>query len=277
MINRSPEGSSSGLAGGKEKLALARKPVLILALGRGRVGKTVFLSTVAQYYRAAGATCLQIWNIDHHNQSESLNQIFSDVRRPEFTGDQETLEWLEARITEQSQQQFDVVLDVGGNDTKIKRLAQDVNLDRLLDRRGIRPVAVHVLGPDAADLDYLRQISTDNLFMPAATLLVLNSGLTQGRSVSAAFDQIIKDPAVLDAGRRGAKIVKMPELTCMRGVIVRHLTFRAAADGGPYTTSHEPLSLFDQERVAVWWEEKMASFFDSLPAGWMPSLPSEVT
>ena len=47
----------------------------------------------------------------------------------------------------------------------------------MLGRRGIRLVLAHVIGPEKADLDYLEQFMANGLFVPEATLLILNAGL----------------------------------------------------------------------------------------------------
>jgi hypothetical protein len=259
-------------ASGSDGSSDLRKPVLIFGMGRGRVGKTVFLRVLGEYFREAGAE-LEIWNIDQHNQSENLDQFFADTKSPDFVDDKETRSWLEKRIADQSVKKYDAILDVGGNDTLIKKLAEEINLNRLLENRGIRLVAVHVLGPDAADLDYLRQTTSDKRLLPTATILVMNSSLIGTRSSKGAFDAITDDPTVVKAVKNGAKVVRMPELSCMREVIDRRLSFRQAAEGVEGTTGLEPMSFFDQERVAVWLEEKMASLFDSLPAAWLPRVP----
>lgn len=92
---------------------------------------------------------------------------------------------------------------------------------RLLKRAGIRPVVIHVVGLEKADLDYLRQMAAADVFMPEPTIIVLNEGLVQGgRSVEQAFAEITGDSVVVElAGRRGAEVVAIPALDCMSAII----------------------------------------------------------
>ena len=59
----------------------SRRPVLIMAVGRQRVGKTVFLNTVVQFVRKHGAK-VEIWNADTLNTSHSLSSFYGDAREP---------------------------------------------------------------------------------------------------------------------------------------------------------------------------------------------------
>jgi hypothetical protein len=169
------------------------------------------------------------------------------------------------------------VIDFAGGDPTVQKLAHETRLVRMLERRGIRPVAVHVVGPEKADLDYLRQVSTAGLFMPEATIIVLNGGLVAtGRSVEFAFDEIRTDPVVVDAKRRRAEMVAMPPLACMSEIMDLGISFQDAADGRFATdVDPEPLSFFDQERTALWLENELPGFFGALPAAWMPGLPGK--
>jgi hypothetical protein len=272
MKLRSPEGSYSAPVGAQEPKTAQRKPVLIIALGRGRVGKTVFLNSVAQFYRPRGAR-LEIWNIDQHNNMHSLNQFFPDVRVPPGFQPLSCQRWLEEQIQDQQAKGYDVVLDVGGNDTMIKKLALDADLAATLEMSGIRPVGVHVIGPDPADLEYLRQVANNKLFVPEATLIVLNAGLVpEGLSAEPAFEHVFSDPSVMSAIRAGGCAVLMPGLETMQSVVDRGMTFSEAVSMG-YKIAENPLRMFDRARTRKWWDEKMPDFFSKIPGPWMPNIP----
>lgn len=244
-------------------------PLQITALGRGRVGKTAFLNALIQHAARRGIA-LTVWNADLRNTTHSLTLFHPDALQPQHDDFDEIKRWLEARMQEQSQGRFHTVLDVGGGDRLIKKLAQEVRLVHTLQRMGIWPVAVHVIGPEKADLDYLKELSEDGLFMPEATLIVLNGGLiSNGRSARSAFDEILAHPVLRQAVKAGAKVARMPGLPCMLQVTDRGLTFDEAAEG-MCQQGQEPLSFFDQERVAIWWRTEMPAFFASLPADWFP-------
>jgi hypothetical protein len=269
----SPEGSYPAPIGEPQDGASSvRKPVLIVALGRGRVGKTVFLNSVAQFYRPRGAR-LEIWNIDHHNNKHSLNSFFPDVRVPPGFQPLSCQRWLEAQIQDQQAKGYDVVLDVGGNDTMIKKMALDADLAATLEAAGIRAVGVHVIGPDPADLEYLRQVADNKLFVPEATLIVLNGGLVpDGLSVGPAFAHVFNDPVVKSVIESGGVTVTMPGLESMQEVVEREMTFGDAVSRG-YKTEGNPLKMFDRARTKKWWTLRMPEFFADIPPLWMPHLP----
>ncbi|TDH61154.1 hypothetical protein E2C06_18105 [Dankookia rubra] len=255
------------------------KPVLLMPVGRGRVGKTVVGNTTAQYFRSRGAT-LRIWDMDRQTTSHGLASFHPDAEIPPSGGLADLAQWLEQKINEQALsiragRPFDALLGVGGGDLLVKKLAEEVRLVRTLERMGIRPVAMHVVGPDNADLDYLAQVVADELFLPAATLIVLNGGLVaDGRSVANAFTPILNHPALVAAMGKGAKVVRFPELSPMRQVSEGRLLFEDAA-AGKAPEAGEPLSFFDQERVSIWLEEKVPAFFGGINPLWMPTLPHQ--
>ena len=122
---------------------------------------------------------------------------------------------------------YDAILDVGGGETPLFRLAQEIPVVSMLGRRGIRLVLAHVIGPEKADLDYLEQFMANGLFVPEATLLILNAGLVlSGRSAVSAFAAIRQHPVLVDALKRGAEIELMPPLACMSQVTDRGLRLR---------------------------------------------------
>ena len=82
---------------------------------------------------------------------------------------------LEESFDAQVHERFDSVLDLAGGDPLVRLLARETELVPTLERRGIRIVLWQVLGPDVADLDYLKLSIEAGLFAPA-TLLVLNAG-----------------------------------------------------------------------------------------------------
>jgi len=249
-----------------------RQPVVVVVVGRQRVGKTTFLNTTVQFLRAHGGDVV-VWNADKLNRTYSLSMFSGDVLEPTGGDAEDVKAWLEDRFTHLVQHRYDAVLDIGGGDTPLARLVEEVPIVRTLERRGIRMLLVHVLGPEMADLDYLERFMSENLLTPEATLIVLNDGLVlSGRSAHFAFAAVKEHPALLAALEHGAELVLMPRLSCMSQVTDRHLTFAEAMNG--VTKPGKPLlSFFDQERVAMWWERELPKFFAAIPALWLPAMP----
>jgi hypothetical protein len=257
---------SSGNAGAAERM-----PVTAIICGRGRVGKTVVANALVQFCRERGAN-LQVWNADRQNETHSLSVFHPDAERPPTDDSEEKRVWLETKLGQQVRERFDAVLDMAGGDPTIKRLAKDVRLVTTMERQGIRPVALHILGPEKADLDDLKQSMEDGLFMPTATLIVCNGGLVEsGRSVRAMFAEVAKHEVVFRAMDKGAKLIWFPALLCMSQVTDRGLTFSEAMRG-QVKPGQEPLSFFDQTRVAIFWEELLPAAFEDVPNDWLPSM-----
>lgn len=249
-------------------------PVLMIAVGRQRVGKTVLLNAIAQRYRALGAD-LRVWNADLANRTHSLSRFHSDAVTAPTGGFEDTKAWIEERIADQIANRYDAVLDVGGGETVLNRLAAEVGLVETLDEQGIRPVAIHLLGPELADLDYLNASAEMGLFAPAATILVLNTGLvTSGRSVGSAFAGVQEHPVFQAALGKGAEMAFLPALGCMAQVTDRGLGFAEMASGAQ-VGGHPRTAFFDQVRVRRWWSKAMPEFFDELRADWMPRVPKQ--
>lgn len=249
------------------------RPVLLIGVGRQRVGKTTLLNALAQHYAAMGAV-LQVWNADLLNQTHSISKFHPDVLQCPVGTFDDTKAWLEERLSDQMAGRYDAVLDVGGGETALTRLAEEVQLVDTLEDAGIRPVALHLLGPELADLDYLNSSAQSGLFSPAATILVLNEGLVlSGRSSRAAFANVSAHPVFKAAVARGAQVMVLPALGCMAQVTDRGLTFDEAA-AGRQIDGFEKTSLFDQARVTRWWGKLMPAFFGALNPAWMPRVPA---
>lgn len=249
-----------------------RRPIVMIVVGRQRVGKTTVLNTTIQFLRMHGGEVV-VWNADKLNRTYSLSMFHPDALEPPSADPEDVKAWLEDRFAHLVEHRYDAVLDIGGGDTPLARLVEEVAIVRTLERRGIRVLLVHVVGPEMADLDYLERFLAQNLFTAEATLIVLNDGLVlTGRSANFAFSRVKEHPALIDAAVNGAKVVLMPKLACMSQVTDRGLTF-AEAMNGVSKPGTQPLSFFDQERVATWWENELPVFYGRIPRLWLPAMP----
>ena len=258
--------------GNDESLQANRAPILWIAVGRQRVGKTTLLNTAGQYFRALGNP-VRVWNADQQNRSHALSMFFADTEEAPPGGIEDGKVWIEGRIGHLIEHRYDAVLDVGGGATGFAKLVQEVPLLEAVDERTVQVVGLFCLGPERADLDYLEQYAEKDMFMPAATVVVLNAGLVlSGRSTEGAFAAIGQHPAIKSASARAARIIVMPALTCMAAVTDRGLTFSEAM-AGVKKPERDALSLFDRARVNRWWTKEVPDFFGRFPADWLP-LPS---
>lgn len=259
-------------AGCAPATAAARQPVLIIAVGRQRVGKTTLLNVTIEMFRAHGAV-IEIWNADLHNRTHSLSLFHKDAQQPpEGTSLDDQKRWIEERVREMVVHRRDTMLDVGGGSTALNTLIEEIRLVEMLEARGIRVVLMYVLGNERADLDYLAQFAEDGMFMPKATLLVFNAGLlTSGRSAKTAFKALMEHPVVVKAAQNGAEIVQMPALSCMAAVTDRGMSFADFA-AGKQASGHPESSFFDHERVWLWLNRDLPRMFLEIPPEWLPAI-----
>ncbi len=249
-----------------------RQPVLIIAVGRQRVGKTTLLNAMVETYREHGAD-IEVWNADIHNRTHTLSVFHGDALEPPAeTSMEDQKRWIEERVRAMVEHRRDTVLDAGGGVTGLNTLVEEMRLADMLERRNIRPVLMYVLGNERADLDYLERFAEDAMFMPKATLIVFNAGLlTSGRSAKTAFNALMEHEIVLKALAAGAKIVQMPALSCMAAVTDRGLSFADFA-AGKQVAGHAQSSFFDHERVWLWRNRDMPRFFRLIPPDWLPAV-----
>jgi hypothetical protein len=266
------ENKQPGPAGCIPVTAAARQPVLIIAVGRQRVGKTTLLNVLIESYRAVGAE-IEVWNADLHNRTHTLSLFHPDaLQPPSGTSIEDQVTWIEDRVRDQVKHVRDAILDVGGGLNALNALIEQVKLVEMLERRGVRVVLMYVMGNERADLDYLERFVEDGMFMPKATLIVLNAGLlTSGKSVNSAFEAMMQHKVVLQAIQGGAEVIRMPALGCMAAVTDRGLSFADFA-AGKQVDGQPETSFFDQERVWLWLNRDMPRFFLKVPPEWMPAI-----
>lgn len=257
----------------KSSAVKSRLPVLIVAVGRGRVGKTTFLNIVGQRFRERGAK-LDVWNIDPHGESGSIDAFFPDVRRPDYAGIDDRRGWLERAIEEQSASRRDVLLDVGGGDLVLQTMLDDLDLSAVAETMGVRVVIAQLVGPIVADIDHF-----DATIVGTGTnvemLFVMNAGLIRGdTSPMKAFEPIFGSSVIKEARAKGAVVVTLPQLRCLDAVLERGLKFRDAADRKT-PAGVAPLSIFDVSRVYKWWTEGLDATFNRIPPEWLPYVETE--
>jgi len=246
------------------------------ALGRQRVGKTAVLNTAAQYFLGLGCE-IDVWNADQQNRTHSLSTFFPDAATPPIGSLADGKQWIEDRLAEQVRTRRHAVLDAGGGLTGFSALVDEIPLVGALGEQGIEVVGLFCVGSEQADLDYLERFADQGLFLPKATVIVLNAGLVlSGKSAVAAFTAIRQNRAFKAATDAGARAVMLPNLSCMSQITDRGLTFAQAA-AGQAKEGQEPLSFFDQARVNRWWTRDIPGFFGQFPPEWLPTstLPAQ--
>ena len=258
-------------ADGKAGLPLSSEEALALALfvflaGRGGAGKTLLLRWIVERAIAAGRL-LVIADGDRTNRSLPL--FLDGVLTPNGADDATVWRWLEAIITRMVADRFNLVLDLGGGDLVLKRIALELALQSLLEASGIAPVVLHLLSPELESLAYLAALEDNGLFAPERTALILNEGLVPiGHGNDETVFAAVREHKIFKAAiRRGAVPIVMPQLKPAFEINARHLSFADAA-AGKSKEGLPPLGVFDRQRMALWLVA-MEKAFEPV-AAWLP-------
>ena len=240
-------------------------PKLVLALGRGKTGKSTFIRWAAEGALERGAEPV-IADADRTNAT--LAAFFENVTRPDSPEDEDVRLWLNEFVDRQIDHRFSAFIDLGGGDLILKTWARDLQLASFLEQHGVVPVAVHFLGCDLDDLAYLRDIEDSAGFQPRRTVIVLNEGLVPaGRVARTAFGPIIQHEVFRKVLDRGAVVVRMPRLACMHEIERRRLSF-ADAEAGRVKPGQDRIGPVNRQLIAIWRREMTAAFANI--AQWMP-------
>jgi hypothetical protein len=244
---------------------IAESPKLLLALGRGKTGKSTWIRWAAERSLGRGGTPV-IADADRTNAS--LSVFFENVIRPPSPEDDDVRLWLNGFANRQIEEKFSAFLDLGGGDLVLKSWARDLELAPFLESYGITPIALHFLGPDLDDLTYLRDIETVAKFQPKHVGVVLNEGvIPPGRVARTAFEPVINHEVFREVLARGARVMRMPRLSCAHEVENRGLSFSDAEASRvkPGQANVDPIS---RRLIGLWRRDMEASFAEV--AEWIP-------
>jgi hypothetical protein len=223
------------------------QPRLIIAAGRGKVGKSVTLRYAIERCIQRGGTPV-IADADRTNQT--IAAFFPGAIKPPSAEDDDVNDWLNALLDRQIAERTTAYLDLGGGDLTLKKWARELDLAAFVSGYGITPVLLHLLGSDVDDLAYLRDLET--VFAPPHTAIILNEGMVpSGRSAAAAFAPVVSHPVFTAAVARGAVVTKIPRLGPMQLVDRRRQSFQDAADGKD-KPGHDVMGPTMRQMVAMW-------------------------
>jgi hypothetical protein len=199
-----------------------RQPVAIVALGRGKTGKSLLLRWLAETTQRRRK--LRI--VDAEMNNRTLARYVPEAETsPAGVDNQDRRRWVEDKFSDiieaasDPATSFDMLLDVGGNDTMMKRLGAEQQLVAESQAAGVRLVAIHMIGPDLDDLSQLEEIEGDKLFCPRDTVLMLNAGLVKGEAdPTHAFRPVIESAIArkVISAERGGRVAVMPNLDCLQ-------------------------------------------------------------
>ncbi len=238
------------LVSGAEAPGLPGQPTILAAIGRQRVGKTSFENALAQVVKEKGGN-VEVVNADTLNRSHSISTFHPGATTAPNASMAEQALWMERTLTRVMGEGRDAIVDVGGGHIALHQVIEETPLVDLMEDAGISLVVAYVLGPDAADIDYLDMLMNESRFHPRRSLIVLNEGLVpQGHNPITSFATTREHPVVVQAVERGGHIVSFPALKPMVEVTKRGLPYRTLLNSFDKDRSITP---FDMHRIRRWY------------------------
>jgi hypothetical protein len=236
-------------------------PVLAVGLGRGSSGKSTVLAEMIWRAQAQGRQPIVA---DGDARSKTLSGLFTDATAPASEEIADVKAWLTGLLNRAVKDQRSIVLDLGGGDRTLLEYGRDLRLVEFCTRRGIQPLGVYVLGPEAEDLSHIVTIWDAGYFRPQRCLLLLNEGtIREGRTVAGAFERTMHDPGFLRMVEGGAQPILLRRLACMDVVKAVRGGFYEAASG-------ESLDPVEAYMVEDWLADLEGKRRATDAAAWLP-------
>lgn len=252
------------------------RPVLACLLGRQRIGKSVCALALAETWPKERT--LRVWDFDPaapQPDSRTLSWFLPGVEKSDKRDDYSRIEWLKERTAEmveavQAGTPFDVVLDFGGIEETLKRFSKELEFVETLEGFGIKVVALHIVGPDVADLRFLREVEETGVFRPKAAALIVNEALIDPMvKLGDACAEVGASPAAMKFVERGgvpAVMPVMPHIAKVEKLVEQNgpLSLRALT-----RPSKDRLGLWDAKVLERWLDAKVPVMREAL-AGVLP-------
>ncbi len=239
-----------------------RRPVLAVGLGRGGGGKSTMLAELVWRAEAQGRSMIVA---DGDARSKTLTGLFANALQPASEEMPDIKAFLASLLNRMAKEQKSAVLDLGGGDRALMELGRDLRLVEFCARRGIEPLAIYCLGPDAEDLSHIHAIFRGGYFRPERMVLFMNEGVIRaGQHVSGAFNRTVADERFVEIVTAGAKTILLTRLACMAMLHGSSAGFYRAASGG---AGLDPVEEF---MVEDWLAELEAKRQAEGVAEWLP-------
>ncbi len=245
---------------------LSGRHKIIFWVGRGKTGKTTGIRWLAEKTLLNGTPLLMA---DLDTTNDTFSRYIDKVARPPETIDPAmSLKWLDRLLQHSLTQKISALIDLGGGDTILRRLAIELpDLVALFEAQGFAVVLFHTVGPQEEDLSPLATLQGLG-FKPTASAIILNEAMVDvGETRDMAFARILRHSALRRAISDGAVPVFMPRLLAAQPVEIRRLKFHDAV-AGKTGRADTPLGPFDRARVRLWLEAMDANFAGV--SSWLP-------
>jgi hypothetical protein len=235
---------------------------LILALGRGKSGKTLWSRWLVETMRARGVSPVAA---DADWSTPGLSRHDEGAVRLSSEPQADTNWWKTVLANGDELAGRPVVVDFSLDAGLVRKVdPEGTNFAERYTPLGFDVTKVVFFAPDVGDVATFINIGA--AVTAASTLLVLNEGAIGSRK-SDRFDAVQADPAIREAVEKGASVVRMPELHLDQGRVSEIVNLKAFAEGDRHET--KPLS-FERHAVRIWFgrmEEAFAPFGRVLALG----------
>jgi hypothetical protein len=223
---------------------LSGRPKIVLAAGRGRVGKTKLLRWLAEESFGAGSRFV-LADIDPSNAM--LSAYAENVARPDTDDPAGVRAWLLDLLRYAAAEKQSVLVDLGGGDTTLRTLMGEVpGLVAALEGEGLATVMFYPVGCDPEDLTPALTLAARG-FTATAQAIVLNEGVAPlGLSRQVSFARLMGSAGYAEMARSSLTLW-MPRNFAAEAVDARHAGFRSAIEG-----CDPPLDFIDKSRLAAW-------------------------
>ncbi|AMB47677.1 hypothetical protein [Methylobacterium sp. AMS5] len=242
---------------------------LLVTIGRGKSGKSLMSKLLIECARAAN---LPLRATDADPTNSGLKDTHADTVPVADADPQTVYDHTRAEIERLLAGNASTLLDFGAGNPTITTLLRELNLARLLKRRGKRLTLFCLLGPERGDLSQIATFLSQPNLEDARIVLCWNEGLVpRGREMSD-FDLYVTAKPVVEALDRGARLVRLPRLAPATRIDDLGLTFRDAALGRA-NAAGQRLGGLDTQITAEWLMRLPESFAPI--ADWLRFAPVE--
>lgn len=222
---------------------------LYLPVGRGRGGKTLEARYLIERLFGLGQRLI-IADADRTNCT--LSQFYPGALQPDSADEADVVALVRQVIESMATTGYSGLIDFGGGDLILKRLAKVMDLQNWLPEIGITPVLLYLLGAYKEDLAFVA--SLEERFAPPATVVILNqAAVPKYMTPVVAFRETVQSsPILADVLSRGARLIIMPQLTPATAIEERLMSFADAAANRPPADGSERLGIWRAQETKLW-------------------------
>ena len=225
---------------------------LVLALGRGKSGKTLWSRWLVEKMRAEGVNPV-VGDADGDTScGVGRNDVEAVIRKG---GIPVQSWWVRLTHDQASLRERPVVVDFSPSSSWLREVvAMSEDFAARHAAMGFDVTKVFFFGPDVVDAGWFGGLGS--WFEATTTLLVFNEGSCTSRRPDR-FDEVLAHPAVQAAMDKGAALVRMPELRLVEKCPGEFDAFGPIADG---EEAVEGVTSFERHAVGTWLAGMDAAF-----------------